>query len=52
MAEVKTDSLIFNGQKVAMVTFNINSEYHARSQLLNLNSHTLLKFLNNYLKRL
>lgn len=52
MAEVKTDSLVYNGQKVAMLTFNINSERHARNQLLHLNSNTLLKFLNNYLKKL
>ena len=52
MVEVFGDSLVFNSQKVAMLTFNMVFEQRAKNQLLYLNSHLLLKFLTNYNKKI
>jgi hypothetical protein len=49
---IKADSVVFNSQKAAMLTFNLVSEQKARNQLLNIHSHTLIKFLVQFNKRL
>lgn len=44
--------MVFNSQKVAMLTFNLVSEQKAKNQLLMIHSHTLIKFLMQFNKRI
>ena len=52
IAEINADSLVFNSQKVAMLTFNLVTEQRSKNQLLYLNSHLLLKFLTTYNRKI